>query len=285
MTFNRRTALVAGGAALGLGLLQGARALAFGGAMLRWRQGQLVQGGWALGQADLSQVKSLLLDGIELPMTADGGFFIAFDRDSAPQVKLTARLAGGLGLDQSLTIAPRAWHIENIDAPFHPPAMPDAEFARLRAIDMAQINAARAQSTQANGWQQSFQWPARGRISGLFGSQRIYRGTAGSYHSGIDIALPAGAPYAAPADGVVVLAADHPFTLEGNLLMVDHGMGLTSAFLHSSALLVGVGDKVAKDQPIGRVGMTGRATGPHLHWSLRWHEARLDPMLFAGSMG
>ena len=84
---------------------------------------------------------------------------------------------------------------------------------------------------------------------------------------------------------MVVLAADHPFTLEGNLLMVDHGMGLVSAFLHSSAVLVAVGERVRQGQMLGRVGMTGRATGPHLHWSLRWHEARLDPMLFAGSMG
>ena len=150
---------------------------------------------------------------------------------------------------------------------------------------MAQIKAARARVEQADGWRQQFVWPGKARISGLFGSQRVYRGTPGSYHSGTDIALAAGTPYAAPADGVVVLAADHPFTLEGNLLMLDHGMGLSSAFLHSSALLVGVGDRVRQGQPIGRVGMTGRATGPHLHWSLRWREARLDPMLFAGPMG
>ena len=82
---------------------------------------------------------------------------------------------------------------------------------------------------------------------------------------------------------MVVLAAAAPFTLEGNLLMIDHGMGLSSAFLHSSALLVGEGDRIAQGQPIGHIGMTGRATGPHLHWGLRWREARLDPLLMLGS--
>ena len=82
----------------------------------------------------------------------------------------------------------------------------------------------------------------------------------------------------------MILAADHPFTLEGNLLMVDHGMGLNSAFLHCNKLLVREGDRVAQGQPLGLVGMTGRATGPHLHWALKWHDSRLDPLLFAGQM-
>ncbi len=227
----------------------------------------------------------MTLDGGQVTLSPSGDFFLGFDRDAKPEARLAWQVAGGPVVTHDLTIAPRAWHIEHVDAPFHPPAMPDEEFARLRAAEMAQINAARARNVASDGWRQAFQWPGRGRISGLFGSQRTYQGgIAGSYHSGTDIALAAGAPYAAPADGVVVLAADHPFTLEGNLLMVDHGMGLTSAFLHSSSLLVQVGDRVTQGQPIGRVGMTGRATGPHLHWSLRWREARLDPMLMAGPM-
>jgi len=137
----------------------------------------------------------------------------------------------------------------------------------------------------AGGWRQNFIWPAAGRVSGRFGAQRIYRGTAGAYHGGLDIAAGAGSPYVAPADGVVVLAATTPFTLEGHLLMVDHGMGLNSAFLHASRLLVGLGDKVRQGQALGEVGMTGRATGPHLHWGIRWREARLDPLLFVPARG
>jgi murein DD-endopeptidase MepM/ murein hydrolase activator NlpD len=91
-------------------------------------------------------------------------------------------------------------------------------------------------------------------------------------------------PFVAPADGTVVLAAAQAFTLEGHLLLIDHGMGLNSAFLHCSALDVGVGDMVRQGQTIGRVGMTGRATGPHLHWSVKWRAAKLDPLLFLGPM-
>ncbi len=101
----------------------------------------------------------------------------------------------------------------------------------------------------------------------------------------MDIATGAsGTPFVAPADGVVILAARSPFTLEGRLLMIDHGMGLKSAFLHSSKLVVKVGDVVRQGQYIGNIGMTGRATGPHLHWSVRWHDSRLDPSLLAGAM-
>ena len=140
-------------------------------------------------------------------------------------------------------------------------------------------------NAQSEGWRQSFVWPVKGRLSGLFGSQRIYNGTPGSYHSGTDIATgESGTPFAAPADGVVVLAADQPFTLEGRLLMIDHGMGLNSSFLHCSELLVKEGDRVRQGQVIGRIGATGRATGPHLHWSIKWGQARLDPILFTGPM-
>ena len=124
-----------------------------------------------------------------------------------------------------------------------------------------------------------------GRISGRFGSQRIYRGKPGSYHSGLDIAGGGGTTYVAPADGVVVLAAAAPFTLEGYLLIVDHGSGLNSAFLHSSELLVREGDTVRQGQPLGRIGATGRATGPHLHWALVWRGMRLDPLLFIDPAG
>jgi hypothetical protein len=238
--------------------------------------GQMVQGGWVLGSEAFAS--SLLLDGKLLPVE-QGHFFIGFDRDAGRQFTLNLNGAGGTIENRILTIAPRDWPIEHVDIPFHPPAVPDEAFARLRAAELARIDAARAHDTGAQGWRQGFIWPAHGRISGRFGSQRIYRGTPAAYHSGLDIAAGAGATYVAPADGVVVLAAQAPFTLEGNLLMVDHGMGLNSAFLHAQRLLVREGDRVAQGQPLGLVGMTGRATGPHLHWSLRWREARLDPLL------
>jgi murein DD-endopeptidase MepM/ murein hydrolase activator NlpD len=250
-------------------------------ATFRWT-GETIQGGLILATAPRDAV-SVTLDGTPLPLAPDGRFIAGFDRDSRPQAMLEAVMADGHRVSQPLTIAPRAWRIERLNTLPRFPA-PDPVMARLRPAELAQIVAARAQVTDAQGWRQPFRWPAIGRISGLFGSQRIYRGEPGAYHSGTDIARPTGSPVVAPADGVVILAADHPFTLEGNLLMIDHGNGLNSAFLHLSRIDVKVGDHVRQGQPVGAVGATGRATGPHLHWSLRWRDARLDPLLVVGGM-
>ena len=242
--------------------------------------GQQTQGGWLRGLAPAG-ARSVQLDGAPVQVAPDGQFLIAFDLDAGPAATLTATLDNGRVLTRALTISSRAWQIEHI--PLGPkPGTPPSEAYRIRREgELAQINAARAVNALSDGWRQAFVWPATGRISGRFGSQRIYNGTPGSYHSGLDIATGAsGTPFVAPADGVVILAAGSPFSLEGNLLMIDHGMGLNSAFLHCSQLLVKVGDRVRQGQVIGRIGATGRATGPHLHWSIKWRDARLDPLLF-----
>lgn len=246
--------------------------------------GELTQGGWIRGTVPRGTT-ALRLGLTALSFAPDGRFFAAFDRDAASQEQLTAVLDGGMQVSLPLTIAPRAWDIERVDVGKRPGQAPSAEYERRRAPELARINAARALSNDSEGWRQTFIWPVKGRISGRFGSQRIYRGEPGAYHSGLDIATgESGTPFVAPADGVVILAAEEPFTLEGHLLMIDHGMGLNSAFLHCSALLVKEGDVVRQGQVIGRIGMTGRATGPHLHWSIKWRDRRLDPLLFAGAL-
>jgi murein DD-endopeptidase MepM/ murein hydrolase activator NlpD len=244
--------------------------------------GELTQGGWIRGQVPAGTVSARLADET-LSFAPDGQFFAAFDRDAGAAATLSATLANGRTVEVALPIAPRAWDIEHVNA--SPTAnVPSAEFTARRQPELERIGAARQVDTGSQGWRQRFIWPASGRISGRFGSQRVYRGEPGSYHSGIDVAGGDRTVYVAPADGVVVLAADAPFTLEGNLLIVDHGMGLYSAFLHSSQLLVRQGEAVRQGQPLGRIGMTGRATGPHLHWGLTWRGARLDPLLFTGPM-
>jgi murein DD-endopeptidase MepM/ murein hydrolase activator NlpD len=258
------------------------QAVAAGEADLVW-SGEPVQGGLIAGRVPAGTV-ALTLDGKPVAVAPDGRFIVGFDRDAPPAATLAATLRSGGNIVRQLAIAPRAWDISRLPTLPKTP-LPDAEFAQVRPPELARIAAARGTVTDAAGWRQPLRWPATGRISTLFGSQRIYaNGEAGSYHSGIDIARPTGTVVVAPADGVVVLAADHPFTLEGNLLMLDHGMGLGSAFLHLSRIDVAVGDHVRQGQPIGLVGMTGRATGPHLHWSLRWNGAKLDPLLVTGPM-
>jgi len=246
--------------------------------------GDLTQGGFIRGKVPKGTV-SASFDGEKLEFAADGEFFAAFDRDAGPSARLIARLANGTTIERALAISPRNWDIEKVNVPLTV-SMPTAEFLKLRKPELAQINAARAKRTDADGWREHFIWPVKGRISGKFGSQRIYKGgEKGSYHSGIDIATgESGTPIVAPADGVVILVAKQPFTLEGNLLMIDHGMGLNSAFLHCSEIEVKEGEHVKQGQFIARIGMTGRATGPHLHWGLKWHDARLDPLVFTGPM-
>ncbi|TXC71807.1 M23 family metallopeptidase [Sphingomonas ginsenosidivorax] len=249
---------------------------------IRWT-GTASQGGLILGTAPAG-TRMLSVDGVPVTVAPDGRFVAGFDRDARPQATLSATLGDGRVVTETLAVAPRGWSISRLPTLPKIP-VPDAEFARLRPPELARIVAARAVNAASDGWRQRFAWPVTGRISTLFGSQRIYaNGEAGSYHSGVDVARATGTIVTAPADGVVILAADHPFTLEGNLLMIDHGMGLNSAFLHLSRIDVRVGERVRQGQPIGAVGRTGRATGPHLHWSLRWRDAKLDPMLAAGEM-
>lgn len=245
-------------------------------------EGQLTQGGWIRGQAPAG-ARSASLNDQPLLLDPEGRFLAAFDRDAGTTATLVARLADGREVKSPLAVSPRAWRIEHINAARRPGGASEAFLARRRP-ELARIAAARADDTGAEGWRQAFVWPVKGRISGRFGAQRIYRGEPGAYHSGLDIAPGAGAAYVAPADGVVVLATEAPFTLEGHLLMIDHGGGLNSAFLHSARLAVKEGDRVMQGQLLGYVGATGRATGPHLHWSLEWQGARLDPLLFLPPM-
>ncbi|MDT9600945.1 M23 family metallopeptidase [Sphingosinicella rhizophila] len=244
--------------------------------------GPMRQSGIVTGVAP-SGTASLTLDGQDVPYAADRQFILGFDRDQAGEAQLVATLGDGSILRQVLRILPEAWQIEHVDIARRPKG-PSADYLRVRQGELARIAAARAVRESSEGWRQTFIWPATGRISGVFGSQRIYRGEAASFHSGVDVAAGAGATVATPADGVVVLAGPPSFSLEGNLVIVDHGMGLNSAFLHLAEVNVREGQVLRQGQLIGTVGSTGRATGPHLHWSMKWKDARIDPQALAGPM-
>lgn len=244
--------------------------------------GEAIQGGVMIGDAPAG-TRSLAFDDEPVPFDEDGKFIIAFNRDAGQAAQLVATLDNGETVRKFINVAPRKWKIEHVNINRRARTASES-FKRRRAPELARINAARSATNESDGWRQTFIWPVKGRISGMFGNQRIYNGDPGSYHSGVDIASPTGTYYVAPADGVVTLAASSPFTLEGNLLMIDHGMGLNSAFLHGSEILVEEGQEVKRGEPIGRIGSTGSATGPHLHWSMKWNAARIDPILLTGPM-
>lgn len=240
------------------------------------------QGSLARGRVPAG-AQRLVVNGQDVAIAADGRFIIGFGRDHDATAIIVAYLSDGSNVSERINVAKRAWKVENLTT-VRRYSQPDAEFQARRPGELDQINAARGTPIVSDGWRQNFIWPAKGRISGQFGAQRIYAGEPGSPHSGVDVAGGTGAPVIAPADGVVTLAATAPFTLEGNLLIIDHGMGLDSSFLHLSKIHVKKGDIVKQGQLVGAIGATGRASGPHLHWGMKWKAERIDPQPLAGPM-
>ncbi len=237
--------------------------------------GHAGQGGLLFGTAPGGTV-TLRLGDKPVRLTGDGRFVIGFGRDAPAAAMLTATLADGRQVVRTVPVEQRTYQVESIPGLHRGTTGPSAEYEAIRAPELAKIAAARAGETTETGWTQAFAWPALGRVSGVYGSQRILGGVPGSPHYGVDIAAPAGTPVVAPADGVVRQAGDL-FSLEGNLVMLDHGHGVVSAFLHLSRTVVVVGERVRRGQPIGAIGTTGRSTGPHLHWSVTWDDVKIDP--------
>lgn len=239
-----------------------------------------IQGGLLTGTVagDVVALRLRVAGVADRPAAVAGGrFMVGLDRDAPADEALVATFRDGHETLVPLAVAPRAWRIERVDAPYHPPG-----FDARRPPELARIAAARASDTGERGWTTPLRWPIAGPVRGLFGAQRVYRGAPGSYHGGIDIAALVGAVVRAPGAGRVVLATAAPFTLEGNFVIIDHGGGLQSSLMHLARIDVRDGDEVTAGQPVGAVGATGRATGSHLHWGLTWRTARLDPLLVAG---
>ncbi len=236
--------------------------------------GNAQQGGLMFGTLPFG-ASQLTLDGVPVRTTGDERFLIGFGRDAPATATLTWRDGQGRAQERLVAISARRWEVQSLPT-LAPRPVPDAEFAARRPGELARIAAARKGTSDLMGWTQAFMRPAAGPTTGVFGAQRILSGEAQAPHGGMDVGAPAGSPVVAPAAGVVRLA-EGPFTLEGNLVLIDHGFGLVSAFLHLSEIKVAAGQAVAKGDIIGRVGATGRATGPHLHWGVTWLGTRVDP--------
>jgi murein DD-endopeptidase MepM/ murein hydrolase activator NlpD len=244
-------------------------------------EGTFVQGGFAEGCAPVGT--TLIYDGIDVRVGADGRFVIGFHRDEPPETVLIATLPDGTRIKTPLSIAQRDYQIQRIDGlPKEKVTPPQAVLDRI-AADAALVRAARARDSAETWYDSGWIWPATGRISGVFGSQRVLNGQPRQPHFGIDIAAPTGTPVVAPADGVVSLV--HPdMYFSGGTIMIDHGRGLASTFLHMDTITVEEGTFIRQGEPIGAIGATGRATGPHLDWRINWFGKRLDAALFVGPM-
>ena len=234
------------------------------------------QGALVIGHAEpRSRIE---VAGRPVRVAGDGTFVFGIGRDDTGPVQIKITWFDGAEESVNLKVTPRDWPIERIDGV--PPATvnPPPEIAARIAREQALVVAARARDDAREDFAQRFTWPLQGRISGRFGNQRIYNDTPKSPHSGMDIAAAAGTPVKAPAAGVVTFA-NLDLYLTGGTLLIDHGHGVSSNFLHLSRIDVQVGDRVEQGQVIGAVGATGRATGPHLHWGMNWFDVRIDPLL------
>ena len=238
--------------------------------------GEAVQGGLLFGIS--SPGSRVSLDGAEIMVSADGRFVIGFDRDETGERTLKVREPDGAEKTLVLAVAPREYAIERVDG--LPPSTVTPDPAALERIrqEAEMVAAARARRDGRADYAEGFAWPAAGRISGVYGSQRILNGEPRRPHYGLDIAAPTGSPVFAPADGVVTLV--HPdMYFSGGTIVLDHGQGLSSTFLHLSRTLVEAGTEVNQGDLIGEIGATGRASGPHLDWRMNWLDRRVDPQL------
>lgn len=235
-----------------------------------WQQGALLLGRAAPGS-------SILLDGEPVAVAEDGRFVVALGRDAPAAVNLTTR-KGEEEEQYRFVVSQREYEIQRVEGvPQHTVTPPESVLERIRA-EAALVRKARANTGERLDLAEGFVMPLDGPITGVYGSQRFYNGVPRNPHYGLDIAAPEGTLVSAPAPGVVRLVHDDMY-FSGGTLIVDHGYGVSSTFIHLSAILVNVGDRIEVGDAIARVGSTGRATGPHLDWRMNWYDVRVDPAL------
>lgn len=223
---------------------------------------------------------SVQLDGRPLEVDSDGYFLFGFDRDASGEAELLLQ-RGQQRQQHTVVLQPRQWQMQRIKGvPARTVTPPPEALTRIRN-EAALVRAARQQRSALTAFRQQFVWPASGRISGVYGSQRVYNGEPGRPHFGVDIAAPTGSPVIAPAAGIVSLVHADMF-YSGGTLIIDHGLGLSSTFIHLHQVLVEQGQQVEQGEVIAEIGASGRATGPHLDWRLNWYQMRLDPQWFIG---
>ncbi|RMH43743.1 MAG: M23 family metallopeptidase [Gammaproteobacteria bacterium] len=239
--------------------------------------GHLVPGGMVRGT--VAPKWQLFLDEKPVVVNRHGRFAFGFGRDQTGAHWLDAKHPSGTHFRFKLIVNKRQFAIQRIDGLPPQQVTPTApEILRRIRAEAKRVHEARTIVSQSEGFWQQFIRPAEGKISGVYGSQRILNGEPKRPHFGEDIAAPVGQPVKACADGIVRLAASDLY-FSGGTIIIDHGAGISSSYLHLSEVLVKVGQKVRQGEQIGRVGQTGRATGPHLDWRLNWFDVRLDPRL------
>lgn len=243
--------------------------------------GSLAQGGLVFGWA--SSGTQLTFEGKAVRLSPNGEFVVGVGRDAPATVALNIVHPDGRSESRVVAVAARRFDIQRIDGLPERQVTPRPEDTARISAENAQIAAMRTRDTAETLFRSGFVWPVIGPISGVYGSQRILNGQPRAPHWGVDVAVATGTPVVATADAVVSFL--HPgMFFTGKTLLLDHGHGLQSVYSHLSEVSVAAGERVKKGQVVGKVGATGRATGPHLHWGVTWFDVRLDPALLVPPM-
>ena len=239
-------------------------------------EGNFVQGGLVIGKVN-NDLDVKFKEKV-LRKTSDGSFVIGFGRDHPKEANLYFFINQNWIL-KKLDIKQRKYKTQVINGLEKKMVTPPKSFWDRIKKENKVIKEVRSLDSDVDFIFQKFDWPTKGIISGVFGSQRILNGKPKRPHYGVDIAAPEGTDILAPTEAIVRMA-EKDLYYTGGTVMLDHGHGVTSVYSHLSSINVKVGDKINKDQKIGEVGSTGRSTGPHLDWRINWFSERLDPALF-----
>lgn len=239
-------------------------------------KGHLTQGGLVTGQLD--NAKSVSLNGKSLKLADNGLFVFGFGRDAKPVHTLSWVDKTGKGHSQDLVITLRDYDIDKITGVAKKYVSPPKAVSERISREAIAVRKARAVNSDLEYFLQPVLRPAKGRISGVYGSQRYFNGEPRRPHFGLDIANKTGSPVYAPISGTVVFAEPDLY-YSGGTLILDHGHGVTSTYIHLSKLDVKVGQKIEQGTKVAEIGATGRVTGPHLDWRFNWQGERLDPAL------
>lgn len=244
-------------------------------------EGPMVQGG--LVQGKTAPGAKVWVDGRKVRVSPQGMFLVGFGRDASPTVKLAIIWPNGKKEHRVLSVKKRKYKIQRING--LPPRKVNPHKGDLARIqeDARLAKAARKLDAPRTDFEDGFIWPVVGKITGVYGSQRILNGEPRRPHFGVDISGAIGTPVKAPAGGVVTLAHPNMF-FSGATLILDHGHGLSSTFLHLNKILVMTGDHITQGDVIAELGESGRATGPHLDWRMNLFAQRIDPQLLVGPM-
>ena len=239
-------------------------------------EGEFKQGGLLIGQVQEGQ--TVIYQGKTLNLTINNQFLLGLGRNAPTTTSITINRQDQEPETITLEITPRQYKIQKIEGVPAKTVSPLASDLQRIKQDASMVRESRKLVSNKQDFLKGFIKPANGPVTGVYGSQRFYNGVPKSPHYGIDYAAPIGTPVIAPADGVVTFAHNDLF-YSGGTLIIDHGHGLSSTFLHLSEILVKPDQQIILGMEIAKIGATGRATGPHLDWRMNWLDQRIDPDL------